>query len=102
MYVTAEGRVPFEQWLNEIPLASSEAVVLAAIDSLGSGEFRDCYSIGGGVFECRTRSSLGYRVYFALVGDDSLLLLGGGAQKSAKDDAKKALAYWQEFKAHAH
>lgn len=48
------------------------------------------------------RESVGHYIYFALVGDDELIVLGGGTVTSQKEDCARAFDLWKEFKAHAH
>ncbi len=66
------------------------------------GNFGDCRSIGGGVYELRIDYGPGYRVYFGFVGNTAVLLLCGGDKTTQRRDIETAHRCWKEFKANAH
>jgi putative addiction module killer protein len=51
------------------------------------------------VYELRLDFGPGYRVYYGLVGDTVVLLLGGGAKRSQVRDIRAAKRHWEEFRA---
>lgn len=77
-YVTADGRDVFGEWLMGLKDVRAKAKVLSRIDRLAAGNFGDCKSLRGGVFELRINWGPGYRVYYARDGAVCVLLLCGG------------------------
>jgi putative addiction module killer protein len=51
------------------------------------------------VYELRLDFGPGYRVYYGLVGDTVVLLLGGGDKRSQVRDIRAAKRHWEEFRA---
>jgi len=102
IFLSQDGKAPFESWFQQIKDATSAATILMAVDDLSRGEFKHCRSIGCGVFEKRLTLPVPTRVFFALVGSDGLLLLSGSNDVSKKEGAEKALRIWKEFKENAH
>lgn len=96
-YVRLNGKSPFEDWLSNLRDKSAKAKIFTRIDRLRFGNFGDCKSVGGGVFELRIHFGPGYRVYFGVVGTEVVLLLLGGDKSSQKRDIDMAHKYWKEF-----
>ncbi len=97
-YVRGSGRVPFEDWFSKLRDSSVKARILTRIDRLRFGNFGDCKSVGGGVFELRIHFGSGFRVYFGLVGSEVVLLLGGGDKATQNRDITVCQSYWKEYK----
>jgi putative addiction module killer protein len=102
LFVSQAGKVPFEDWFHSIRDGELAARVLMAIEDLRRGEFKNCRSIGCGVFEKRVLLEPTTRLFFALVGNDGILVLNGSSNPSKKEGADTALAIWKEFKENAH
>lgn len=98
VYETQDGKRPFEDWIKSLRDKRAKARVFARIDRLSLGNFGDCRSVGGGVYELRVHYGPGYRLYFALLGTTVVLLLTGGTKKGQRRDVEKAQEYWKEFK----
>lgn len=92
------GHAPFEDWIRSLKDKSFLARILNRIDRLRLGNFGDCKSVGGGVFELRIHCGPGFRVYFGVFGADVVILLLGGDKKSQAKDIKKAQVYWEDYK----
>ena len=82
--------MPFADWFNSLP-AQPAAKVTAAIARMGQGNFGDSPSVGGGVRERKINFQKGYRIYFAIDGDDLVLLFWGGT-KNRQQKGQAALA----------
>jgi putative addiction module killer protein len=80
------GDVPFEDWIACIKDKKAKAIIFNRVDRISLGNFGDCKSVGGGVFELRIHFSPGFRVYFGKVNNQIILLLCGGDKKSQKQD----------------
>lgn len=102
LFVNQDGKVPFEDWFHSIRDGELAARVLMAVEDLRRCEFKNCRSIGCGVFEKRVLLEPAIRLFFALVGADGILLLNGSSNPSKKEGADAALAIWKEFKDNAH
>ena len=97
-FETNEGKVPFEDWITNLKDKKVRARIFSRIDRLRLGNFGDCRSVGGGVYELRIHFGAGYRVYFGLEGDKIVILLCGGDKKTQKNDIECAQMYWKECK----
>lgn len=101
-YTTPSGKTPLEDWLKSLRDKKSKARVLNRIDRLRLGNFGDCKSVGTGVFELRIHIGPGFRVYFALNGEELVILLCGGDKKSQRKDILNAIEYLKEYKSHGN
>ena len=97
-YLTGSGRDVFGEWLEGLREARTRAKVIARIDRLSAGNFGDCKSLGGGLWELRIDWGPGYRVYLALVGGERALLLCGGDKRKQASDINRALEYLGDYK----
>ncbi len=83
------GLVPFDEWFD------------ARLTRVRAGNFGDCKSVGGGVFELRITLGLGLRVYYGLQGQQVVILLGGGDKSTQARDIRRAQQLWRQFTKHA-
>jgi putative addiction module killer protein len=97
-YVTAAGRDVFGEWLAGLRDVRARARIVVRIDRLAAGNFGDCKSLRGGLFELRIDWGPGYRVYYALTGKTCVLLLCGGDKRRQPSDIKRALEYLKDYK----
>lgn len=95
-YVTAEGRIPYREWLSGLDL-TARARVQARIVRFEQGNLGDYKSVGAGVLEARLMFGPGYRIYFGLDGDTIVLLLCGGDKSTQKRDVQRAQGYWDDY-----
>lgn len=84
------GRDLFAKWLGDLADRSAEARVAARLIRLANGNYGDCRNVGGGVWELRIDWGPGYRVYYAQVGANALLLCAGGDKRSQEHDIRVA------------
>ena len=66
-YVRPNGRVPFEDWFSKLRDQATKGRILTRIDRLRFGNFGDCKSVGGGVFELRIHVGPGFVFISALL-----------------------------------
>ncbi len=97
-YRTQNGRVPFTEWFESLRDQKTRTRIRGRLTRLEVGNFGDCQSVGGGVFELRIHFGPGYRVYFGEVANTILLLLCGGDKSSQQRDIERAKTYWQDYK----
>jgi len=70
---------------------------LVRIDRLSAGNFGDCKSLRGGLFELRIDWGPGYSVYYALDGETCVLLLCGGDKRKQSSDIRRAAEYLKDY-----
>ena len=101
-YETADGKRPFDEWLDGFKDKSTLARIAARLNRVALGNFGDVKSVGAGVSELRLAFGKGYRVYFAQEGDKIILLLCGGDKGSQDRDIREAKAYLQDYRRRDH
>jgi len=88
-YRTADGKVPFDEWLDSLRDRKAAAKIRARLRRVGLGNLGDWKPIQGSkIFEFRFGGSSGYRVYY---GEDSgglWLLLGEDKDTQTRDILK--------------
>lgn len=97
IYVTAQGRKPFSEWLHRIKDVKVRAIIRARLNRIRLGNFGDCHSIGEGVHEFRIDYGPGYRIYFGRAGVKIILLLCAGTKRGQQKDIERAKLYWKEY-----
>ena len=96
-YIDAKGRSPYARWFNRLN-AQAAAKVAITLVRMEQGNLSNAKGVGGGVLECRIDFGPGYRIYFGKEGDTLIILLGGGAKKSQRQDIETARELWREYK----
>ena len=97
-YATTEGKEPFEQWIQSIRDKATLRVIFKRIQRLRLGLFGDAKSAGEGVHELRIDFGPGYRIYFAKIGTQTVLLIAGGDKSSQDSDIKRAKIYLLDYR----
>ena len=95
------GAIPFDEWFDSLRDKRLQAAVDARLTRVRAGNFGDCKSVGGGVFELRISFGPGLRVYYGLHGRKIVVLLAGGDKSSQARDIHRAQELWQQFTKHA-
>jgi putative addiction module killer protein len=98
VYLTAEGRAPFTEWVESLRDIRGRVKIRARLDRIGLGNFGDRASVGEGVEELRIDFGPGYRVYCGQVGSKIVLLLCGGDKSTQTQDILQAKSYWKDYK----
>ena len=98
IYVTRNGKSPFQTWLENLKDKKGRYLIKTRIDRLENGHFGDCKSLSEEISELRVKFGPGYRVYFGKEDDRIILLLCGGDKSSQKNDILKAKRYWKDYK----
>jgi putative addiction module killer protein len=96
-YQTREGRIPFNEWLDDLGDRRVVARIFARLARVRQGNLGDCRGVGGGVSELRVDHGPGYRVYFAQKGQTLVILLCGGDKRTQERDIQRAKQYWQDY-----
>lgn len=97
-YETADGATPLIMWLDSLDRVI-RARIKTRIDRLeSSGNFGDWESLGGGLYEMRFDFGSGYRIYYGLCKERSVMLICGGAKNKQKKDIMLARCYLADYK----
>ena len=97
VYVTEEGKAPFDDWFNKLDTTAALKVRTAQA-RFETGNMGDVKPVGQGVSERRITFGPGYRVYFGQDGDKLVILLCGGTKKRQSKDIEQAKAFWEDYK----
>jgi putative addiction module killer protein len=87
-----------DDWLTQLADARAQAKIATRINRLAAGNFGDCKSLRQGLYELRVDWGPGYRVYYAMIGRECLLLLRGGDKRKQSADIERALEYFKDYK----
>jgi putative addiction module killer protein len=96
-YLTAEGRRPFQEWLDSLRNLNARVKIEKRLGRVASGNMGDYRSLGGGVYEFKIDYGPGYRVYFGQIGATIVLLLCGGDKSTQEQDILKAREYLRDY-----
>lgn len=101
-FESTDGNCPFEEWLDGLKDIKARAAIRARLARVRLGNFGDCKSVGDGVSELRVFFGPGYRVYFARVGKEVVVLLCGGDKSTQTKDISKAKKFWKEYRSNIY
>ena len=97
-YVSRAGKDVFDDWLTQLADARAQAKIASRINRLAAGNFGDCKPSRHGVSELRIDWGPGYRVYYAMIGRECVLLLCGGDKRKHASNIERALEYLKDYK----
>ena len=97
-YLTEAGRDVFGEWMAGLKDARTRAKIVARIDRLAVGNFGGCKALGGGLLELKIDWGPGYRVYYALIGKECVLLLAGGDKRRQSSHIDRARNYLEDYR----
>jgi putative addiction module killer protein len=97
-YQTSDGQDPFNQWLSGLKDRQAQARILTRIGRLAAGNMGDCKPLRDGVNELRIDYARGYRIYFARIGNQIVMLLAGGDKDTQQADIDKAILHLKDWK----
>lgn len=98
LYETSEGKIPFQQWLDNLRDHKAVSMIRAKLNKVRQGHFGDCKHLTDGVWEFRIHYAKGYRIYFAKYRRNYVLLLWGGIKKTQRKDIYYAVNFWKMCK----
>lgn len=96
-YRDAQGRVPFDVWMNGLRDHRAKQRIHMRIRRLSLGLEGDWKSVGEGVRELRITEGPGYRLYYAWEDAALIILLCGGDKSSQPRDIELAKNFWRDF-----
>jgi putative addiction module killer protein len=97
-YLSGAGKDLFDDWLTRLADARAQAKIAVRINRLAAGNFGDCKPLRQGLCELRIDWGPGYRVYYATIARESVLLLCGGDKRTQSSDIERALQYLNDYK----
>jgi len=97
-YVTRSGKDVIGEWLADLGDSRARAKIAVRIARLAAGNFGDCKPLRNGVWELRVDWGPGYRVYYAMIGRASVILLCGGDKRRQSSDIQRAIEHWNDYK----
>lgn len=89
-YITPNGKIPFEEWLNSLRDINARTKIKARLRRFALGNLGDYKTVGGGICNLRINYGKGYRIYFGQVGSVIIILLSGGDKDTQQNDIQKA------------
>lgn len=100
-YVSRAGKDVSDDWLTHLADARTQAKIASRINRLAAGNFGDCKPLRQGVSELRIDWGPGYRVYYAMIGRECVVLLCGGDKRRQSSEIERALQYLRDYKERA-
>jgi putative addiction module killer protein len=96
-YVTADDHDVFAQWLRKLKDTTAKIAIVRRGNRIEQGNFGDHKFCRDGVWELRVDVGAGYRVYYAMDGQQVVLLLCGGDKRTQDADIQRACEFWQDW-----
>ena len=87
----------YQDWLDGLRDRTAKIAVIKRVARVEAGLFGDCKSLRDGISELRIDVGAGYRVYYALVGNQVILLTSGGDKKSQSRDIDRAIRFLKDW-----
>ena len=84
-------------WLKRLRDSRAKVAVVRGVTRVELGNFGDHKFCRDGVWELRIDVGLGYRVYYALLGNRVVVLLCGGDKRTQDSNIARAVRYWQDW-----
>jgi putative addiction module killer protein len=97
-YLTHAGKDIFDDWLTRLADSRAQAKIAIRIDRLAAGNFGDSKPLHFGVRELRIDWGPGYRIYYAMIARERVLLLCGGDKRKQASDITRAIEYFKDYK----
>ncbi|HKM97838.1 MAG TPA: type II toxin-antitoxin system RelE/ParE family toxin [Buttiauxella sp.] len=91
------GKAPLREWLKALSNPYAKMKIVRRINQLALNNPGDHKPCRQGVWEMRINEGPGYRLYYALEGKNTYLLLLGGDKRKQQADIEQAVAWWQEY-----
>lgn len=96
IYQLNDGKCPFTNWLealdNTVRYRIKSRLARVALGNLGEYKI-----LGSGINELKFTFGAGYRIYYAEINNEIILLLAGGDKKTQVKDINLAKQYLQDY-----
>jgi putative addiction module killer protein len=97
-YQSEAGVDLYQEWLDRLTDLDARVRIVRRVDRVANGHFGDCKFCRDGVWELRIDCGPGYRVYYAKVDGNVVLLLCGGDKRKQARDISRAIEYLADYK----
>jgi putative addiction module killer protein len=101
-YLTSSGRDLYTEWLKRQRDTTARVAIARRVLRMIPGNFGDHKFCHDGVWELRIDVGAGYRIYYAIAGEQIILLLCGGDKRTQPKDIEYACACWHDWKERGH
>ncbi len=91
-----------DDWIGDLADDRTQARIFVRIERLSSGNFGDHKSLGAGIHELRIDIGPGYRIYYAMIGRNCVLLLCAGEKRKQSSDIQRAREYLRDYLERGH
>lgn len=96
-YLTTNEKDVYLDWLKQVRDTVAKIAVVRRVNRIEQGNFGDHKFCRDGVWELCIDVGAGYRVYYAIAGQQIVLLLCGGDKRTQNKDIERACTYWQDW-----
>ena len=96
-YLTRDGKDVFMEWRHRLRDMKAMIAIDRRVNRVELGNFGDHKFCVDGVWELRIPAGPGYRVYYALDGNQAVLLLCGGDKSTQSSDISRAVQCWRDW-----
>jgi putative addiction module killer protein len=96
-YLTVNEKDVYLDWFLKLRDVTAKIAINRRVNRIELGNFGDHKFCRDGVWELRVDVGAGYRVYYAVVGKEVILLLCGGDKRTQDSDIDRAYEYWQDW-----
>lgn len=97
-YVTPDGKDVYLDWVRKLRDIRARIAIDRRVNRIELGNFGDHKFCRDGVWELRIDVGTGYRVYYAVVGRELILLMCGGDKRTQSTDIDRACEYWEDWR----
>ncbi len=97
-YKKDNGEYLFKSWIDGLKDKVGLAIIKSRIQRVRRGNLGDCKSLGDGIFELKIKYGPGYRVYYAHLSNELILLISGGNKKTQSRDIIEAKKYLKDYR----
>ncbi len=101
-YLDRRGRDLIADWLLELRDTRAKIQIVKRLNRLEQGNLGDHKFCRDGVWELRVDAGPGYRVYYAVVGSEIILLLCGGNKRTQAKDIIRAGECFRDWQKRAN
>jgi putative addiction module killer protein len=100
-YVAPNGNDVVAEWMRGLRDTKARIAIDRRINRLEVENFGDHKFCHDGVWELRIDVGPGYRLYYAMAGEQIILLLFGGDKRTQSADIDRACANWMDWQRRA-
>jgi putative addiction module killer protein len=98
-YVTASGVDVVAKYLREMRDRVGLLAITRRLARLELGQFGDSSPCRDDIWELRIHLSAGYRIYYAIVANQVVLLLAAGSKRTQQGDIRRAIRNLADYEA---